>query len=248
MDVRSRGLGARFVTALAVTVTLSACGSQADPAPAAKSASASTVASSAAAVSPEALLRQAVRNTLDAPSKRLVGRASVAISTQEFDVVFVGHDAKGRQVGRALGQESVVDFVRVGDSLYIRASEAYWQAFVGLQHLATVSGTWVRVAADHPNHASLLVIEDPNGVLKSVGAITQVGTDTVNGRSAVVLADGAGGRFFVSSAATPYLLRVEGTEKTEAGDAHLEATFSDIGSATATIAAPTGKVVDLRSG
>jgi hypothetical protein len=187
-----------------------------------------------------------VRNSLDAPSKRLVGKASVSIATQEFDIVFVGKDAKGRQVGRALGQESVVEFVRIGDSLYIRASEAYWQAYVGLADLATVSGTWVRVSANHPNHKSLLVIDDSTGVVAPEGAVTQVGTDTIDGQSTVVLTDGTGGRFFVSAGATPYLLRVEGTKKTEAGNARVVATFSDFGSVTATITAPAGKVVDLR--
>jgi hypothetical protein len=246
MDVRSRTVIGPFVTVLAIMVTLAACAQEAGPPTASGSAAAASTATPAATLSPEALLRQAVRNSLDSPSKRLVGRATVSFATQEFDVVFVGHDAKGRQIGRALGQESVVDFVRIDDSLYIRASEAYWQAYVGLEHLATVSGTWVRVPANHPNHTSLLVIDDSNGVLQSVGAVTQAGTDTIDGRSAAVLTDGAGGRFFISAEPTPYLLRVEGTKKTEAGNARVEANFSEFGSVTAVIAAPSGKVVDLR--
>jgi hypothetical protein len=251
MDVRSRTATGPFasvltIMVLATMVTLAGCGPEAGPPPTSGSASTTTTAAPVAVVSPEALLRQASRNSLDAPSKRLVGRASVSVATQDFDIVFVGHDAKGRQVGRALGQESVVDFVRIGDSIYIRASEAYWQAYVGLEHLATVSGTWVRVPANHPNHTSLLVIDDNNGVVAPVGAVTQVGTDTIGGQSAVVLTDGSGGRFFVTAEATPYLLRVEGTKKTEAGNARVEATFSDFGSVTATITAPSGKVVDLR--
>jgi hypothetical protein len=249
MNVRSRSVTAPFVTVLAIMVTLVACGREAGPAPASGSASTATMATTATPVatrSPQALLQQALRNSLDAPSKRLVGKASVSVATQEFEIVFVGPDAKGKQVSRALGQESVVEFVRVGESLYIHAAEAYWQAYVGLQRLATVSGVWVRVPADHPNHTSLLVIDDGNGVVQPAGAVTQVGTDTIDGQSAVVLSDGAGGRFLVAAEGTPYLLRVEGTKKTEAGNARVEATFSDFGSVTAVITAPSGKVVDLR--
>jgi predicted small lipoprotein YifL len=251
MDVRSRTATGPFASALATMVlatmvTLAGCGRETGPPPPTSGSAPTATATPVAVVSPEALLKQASRNSIDAPSKRLVGKASVSVATQEFDVVFVGRDAKGRQVGRALGQESVVEFVRVGDSLYIRASEAYWQAYVGLENLATVSGTWVRVPANHPNHTSLLVIDESNGIVQPVGAVTQVGTDTIGGRSTVVLTDGSGGRFFVSTEATPYLLRVEGTKRTEAGSARVEATFSDFGSVTATITAPSGKVVDLR--
>jgi hypothetical protein len=242
MRVHRRSVGA----ALTVVVAMAACGPVAGPPAPSEPASPTTTEATLASVSPEALLEQGVRNTLESPSKRLVGKASVSIATQDFEVVFVGRDAKGRQVARALGQESVVEFVRSGDSLYIRASEQYWQAYVSLQQLATVSGKWVRVKATNPNHASLLVLTEDAELMRPVGAVTRVGSESVAGSTATVLTDGAANRYFVSAQPTPYLLRVEGTQTTEAGKARVEVTFSDFGAVTETIAVPSGRIVDLR--
>jgi hypothetical protein len=234
------------VTALALTAALAACGSPADgpasPSPPESSASAPTTV----AAEPAELLQQAMRNMREAPSKRLAGTAAVPMTSQEFEVVFVGEDARGTQTARALGLESVVEFVRVGDSIYILASEHYWQSYVNLEHLAQVSGKWVRVAADNPNHAGLLVIEENADFPEPEPPVTRAGTDSVDGSPAVVLEDGAGNRFFVSAEGTPYVLRIEATTDTEVGRATIEITFSDFGTVTETISAPADEIVDLR--
>jgi hypothetical protein len=247
MDTRSRTtVVARVVTALALTAVLAACGRQADP-PTAPSESTSSAATttSAADVPPEELLEEAMRNMREAPSKRVTGMGEVAGSTQEFEVVFVGEDAKGTQIGRAMGLESVVEFVRAGDSLYILGGEPYWQWYVGLQDLYLVSGHWVRVPANHPTHKALLVIEDNPELTEPIGELTRAGTDSVDGTPAVDLEDGAGNRFFVSADGTPYLLRVEATQDTESGRATVEVTISDFGTVTETITAPSGEIVEL---
>ena len=145
-----------------------------------------------------------------------------------------------------MGLESVVRFVRVGDSLYILASEHYWQDYVNLEVLSRVSDTWVRVAADSPNHAHLATLEKNPTLTKPAGAVTQAGVDSVGGAPAIVLNDTAGNRYSVAAEGTPYLLRVEVTQKTEFGQATADLTFSQFGAVTETITAPTGKIVDLR--
>lgn len=247
MESRSRtAVVARVVTVLVLTAALAACGPQTGPPSPPSGSVSSDPAPTTVAVAPEELLQQAMRNMLDAPSKRMVGIAAVSISTQEFEVVFVGEDAKGTRTERALGVESVVEFVRAGDSLYIRASEHYWQSYLNLEQLAGVRGEWVRVPADHPEHGSLLVIQEDTGPIEPEGTVTQSGTDAVDGTPAFVLEDSAGNRFFVSADGTPYLLRIEATQDTEFGEATIEMTFSEVGTVTETITAPSGEIIDLR--
>ncbi len=199
------------------------------------------------AMDPEDLLQLAVDNVLDAPSKRLIGTAGIAsVSTQNLEIVYVGDDAKGTKVERATGVDVVSEtqFVKVDESLYIFADEPYWQWYVGLQDLFLVVRHWVRVAADHPEHSKLLVLKDDGTPWEPVGELTQeeTGTDA----STVVLVDSAGNRFTVSTDGTLYLVRVEMTQTTGAGDATADIRFSDFGAVTETITAPTGDIVDLR--
>lgn len=246
MDRRRRTAVVRMVITVSLTAALAACGPQGpadQPAPPAESAVSPTPT---ATVAPEELLQQAVRNTLDAPSKRLVGSAAVPVGSQAFDIVYVDGNAMGTQTARAMGLESVVEFVRVGDSLYILATEAYWQNYVNLERLALVSRKWVLVAADHPNHEPLLVPVDATEFAQAVDGLTDAGTDRVEGTAAVVLADADGNRFFVSAEGTPYLLRVEATQETEVGEATVELTYSQFGAVTETITVPEGEIVDLR--
>lgn len=238
--------------ALILATVLAACGPQDNP-PGPPSASASTTfttsttdATPAVSLAPEELLRQATRNMLDAPSKRLTGTASIQIASQEFDVVYVGDDALGTHTSRALGMESVVEFIRIGENLYIRAGEGYWQFSVQLEQLHLVVDTWVLVSADNPRHSALLVLFEDDSLWESVGDVTQVDTDTIDGTPVVVLEDSAGSRFTVNSEGTPYLLRAEGKQSTDAGEASVEITFSEFGTVAETIEAPSGEIVDIR--
>jgi hypothetical protein len=243
---RRRTVTARVVTAVALTAALAACAPPSTPGSPSAPASATPPPAPTVTLAPVQLLEQGTRNMLDAPSKRLVGKVALAIATQELEVFYVGKDAKGTRTERAMGMESVVRFVKVGDSLYILASEHYWQGHVGLESLARLSNTWVRVAANNPNHGGLVALEENPTLMKPAGAVTQVGTDTIGGMPAVVLADTAGNRYAVATGATPYLLRVNATQNTEVGQATAEFTFSEFGAVTETISAPTGKIVDLR--
>ena len=193
-------------------------------------------------IAPADLLKLAVRNTLDADSKRLTGTAQVSIVSKEFEVVFVGSDAKGHQVTRSSGIESPVDFVRVGERLYILADEHYWQAYVNLEELVSVTNVWASVPADHPDHSALLVLTGTDDALwQPTGQLTA----EAGGEGTTVLTDEAGTRFTVGSGDTPYLLRVEATQDSEAGPATIDVSFSDFDAITDVISAPPGPIVEL---
>ena len=231
----------RFVVAaVLLAVALAACApGNTPPVP---SASSTSGGSASQELAPADLLKLAVRNTLDATSKRLTGTAEVSIATKEFEVVFVGPDAKGHQVTRAGGIESPVEFVKSGDRLYILATEHYWQAYVVLEELVSVTNVWTSVPADHPEHSALLVLTGTDDALwQPTGELTR----EAGSNGTTVLTDEAGTRFTIGSGDTPYLLRVQATQESEAGPATIDVEFSEFGEITDTITPPPGPVVEL---
>ena len=105
-------------------------------------------------------------------------------------------------------------------------------------------GHWVRVAADNPNHAPLLILSDSAVPWEPVGELTVDESNSDN--DTVVLVDSAGNRFTVSEGDKPYLFRVELPQDTEVGPGSVDIAFSDFGTVTETITAPTGEIVDLQ--
>ena len=99
------------VAAVILIAALSGCGQS--PEPPSTSATVTPTPTATVAADPEALLELAIDNTLDAPSKRLTGTVDVTVSSKQFEVVFVGDDAKGSSLERdaASGLESSVEFV-----------------------------------------------------------------------------------------------------------------------------------------
>lgn len=228
------------VAAVLLAVALTACGAgTGTPGP---SGSSTAAGSATEQLAPADLLKLAVRNTLDAESKRLTGTAEVSIATKEFEVVFVGQDAKGHQTTRAGGVESPVEFVKSGDRLYILATEHYWQAYVILEELVSVTNVWTSVPADHPEHSALLVLTGTDDALwQPTGELTR----EAGSNGTTVLTDEAGTRFTIGSGDTPYLIRVQATQETDAGPATIDVEFSEFGEITDTITPPPGPVVEL---
>jgi hypothetical protein len=224
---------------------LVACSPSSPPPDPGQSATTSPSPSPTVDLPPEQLLKRAIINTRDAPSKRVTGEASVPfLASAEFDIIFVGDDAKGTQNQSAPGISTTTEFVRVGDSLYILATEHYWQSYVNLEFLAQISNKWVRVPADHPDHSALLIIEE-DGFMEGVGAVTEAGTDTIDGTAVVVLEDAEENVFFVAAEGEPYLLRFAGTKTQEGITVRVVVNFSEFGEITETIAVPQGEIIDL---
>lgn len=244
MRMRGRTAATALAVAMALTLPatpLMACGPE-NPPPA-PGQSQTTTATSTPTPLPDVLLDRSIRITLDAPSKRVAGSAAIGQFREEFDVTFAGNDAKGTKTSSAPGISTTTMFVRVGEDLFINADEHYWQAYFNLEVLQYLVHKWVRVAADNPNHADLVVLQSDESV-KPVGTVTQTGTDTIDGTPVLVLEDDDGSRFFVAAEGEAYLLRFEGSQATEIGTATVVVTFSEFGTVSETIAPPTGEVFD----
>jgi hypothetical protein len=226
--------------AVVLIAALTACspGGTGTPAPTTEAASPSPTA----AIDPDELLQLAVRNMQDAESKRLSGTAAISVSTQEFEVVYVGDTAKGTKVERATDVDvvSTVEFVKVDGSLYILAGEPYWQWYVNLEDRYIVVDHWVKVPADHPDHSALLILND--SLWTPVGTLTQEEGDD----GEVVLVDEAGNRFTITAGDTPYLTRVQASQETEIGVGTTDIRITDFNEVTDVITAPPGDVVELQ--
>ncbi len=232
------------VMAISAALALGACSQPGSTPEQQGSATASPSASAVVDLPPDELLERATANTLDAPSMRVAGEASVPfLASAEFDIIFVGEDAKGTHRQSAPGISTTTEFVRVGDSLYILADEHYWQSYVNLEFLSQVSNTWVRVPADHPGHSTLLVIDEDS--MAPIGPVVQADEDTIDGVPVIVLEDPDENTFFISAEGEPYLLRFKGTVTQEGITARLVVDFSEFGTITETITAPDGEIIDL---
>lgn len=238
-------MSTKLLAAVLLIAALTACAPSTGTSSTTSSDPSTSPTPTAAAMDPEELLQLAVDNMLDAPSKRLSGTAGIAsVSTQEIDIIYVGDSARGTKVETAAGVDLVSEtqFVKFDGSLYIYADEAYWQWYVGLEDLFLVSRHWVRVPADHPEHSKLLVLKDDGTPWDPVGELTQEEGDA----GEIVLVDTAGNRFTVSTDDTPYLVRVELTQDNEAGVATADMRFSDFGTITETIVAPTDDFIEFQ--
>jgi hypothetical protein len=234
-----RGVG--LLGALLLAAALAACGPDEPPAPP-PSPEPTQQASSEPPASPAELLALATQNTWGAASKRVTGTVELAAAgqTKTFDYVLVGELARGTQTDVAPVGSSVMEVVKIGDDVYIKTGEPFWQWYVSLAHLQFVVGKWVKARyEDYPSTVPVATELTPSPRT----GVTEAGTDVVHGTPVVVLTDGDGNRYFVDD--YPYLLRFEGSQATEVGAAEIVVEFSQLDSVADVIAAPTGEIVDL---
>lgn len=234
------------IAAAVVTMTLGGCsGSTPAPGTSAGSTASVTTTTSAAAVGLETLsgdeiLAKAKAALLNAKSYRVTSTVTFLGITAVNDVIYVGNNAKGTQV--AFGQTN--EYIKIGDVLYVKATEAYWESRVRLEQLAQVTRRWVKVSATSPSHVSDIPrVEDM--VTTGSGTVT-AGPNTINGKPVVTVksADGKSSAH-VAAQGEPYLLRAEGVTSTDGGPLTAVFDFSEFGAITATIEAPTGEILDL---
>jgi hypothetical protein len=230
--------------AVVAALALASCGPEEPPPPPPTSPSPSDSPPPSRPASPAQLLAQAAANTWAAPSKRVQGSVTLAGAGQAktFDYVLVGSLAKGTQTETAPGLTSVVQVIKIGDDIYILADEPFWQWYVPLEQLRNVVGKWVKARYDdYPSTVPVSSYSTP----AAVGDVTVDGTDTVGGTPVSVLLDARRNRYFVSQDGEPFLLRFEGTQATEVGEATIAIEFSQLGAVADVIVAPTAEIVDL---
>ncbi len=207
-------------------------------APASAGASATVAGNGIESLSAPEILARSQAALAAAPSFHLKLTATVAgfVVVSEMDAV--GRNLKGTQTGQA----QPVEFIRIGDDLYVKAGDGFWSTIVSLSQIAHLSSKWVKVPASSPTFSAL--IPDPKTMLSNATGVTKSGSSTLDGKPVVGLTS-QGSTVYVATDGEPYPVKVEGTQNTEFGPGTLVAEFSRYGAVTTTITAPTGEIVDI---
>ena len=144
--------------------------------------------------------------------------------------------------GKGTMSESGLRFeiVRIGDTAYIRGSDAFLRKFAGTTAAALLKGKWLKGSATAGSLAALAPLTDIdrlfNGALGSHGVLKKTGETEYKGQKVVAVKDTTnGGTLYVASSGTPYPVAIDG------GKGKGAIAF-DSWDETATIAAPKGAI------
>jgi hypothetical protein len=116
-------------------------------------------------------------------------------------------DKGGR--GRITLEGVSIDLVRVGGSVYINGSQAFYRRVAGAAAAQLLQGKWLKAPENSGNFASLASLTDlaklMNTTLSSHGTLSRGGTKTIAGQKTVAVNDvSQGGTVYVATTGSPY--------------------------------------------
>lgn len=207
------------VSAAALVAT--ACGDDSTApaaAPSGAGASSSSPSASAgsdlAALPPEQILAKAKTALESADSVRLKGGGSSGSDTFEVDMRY-GTGAKAYGTVSSSGQ--TIELRRVGQTVYLKADAAFWQATGGAQAAKLFGGKFLKAPLTDPRVKQLADFTDKatfvGEVLDPGGDLTKGEVKQIDGRSAIGLVDkttatNEGGTLYVATEGEPYPLQL----------------------------------------
>ena len=132
------------------------------------------------------------------------------------------------------------DLVRVGNTVYVKATAAFWKQFGGAAAAALLHDKWVKVPTTQAQVQSIIGLTDKSLFLDSIlgqhGKIENRGLVDHHGRQVVEIRDTTqGGSLFVASEGTAYPVALKG------GKNQGDVSFTDW-NANETVVAPKGAV------
>jgi hypothetical protein len=188
--------------------------------------------------SPTAIIAQAQKAAEGASSVKVSGSVSSAGTQLTLDLqIAQGKGAKGTISEGPLSFE----LVRVGGSVYIKGSAAFYQHFAGSEAAKLLQGRWLQAPATSGEFATLGGLTDMHQLLGTVlgqhGSLVKGGTSTISGKKVVAVKDTSkGGVLYVATTGKPYPVQISKTGSTGG-----KVTFSEW-DRPITITAPTGAV------
>jgi hypothetical protein len=110
------------------------------------------------------------------------------------------------------------DIVRIGDTAYIRGSDAFLRRFAGAAGALLLRGKWLQGSATRGELAALAPLTDIaklfNGALGSHGKLRNEGETTYKGQKAVAITDSTrGGTLYLAADGPPYPLAIVGKDR-----------------------------------
>jgi hypothetical protein len=232
---RSRRSGAALTLAavLALGGGLAACSSSSSTGTTTTGASTATTGTTADATALAARCTEAMKAL---STFRVTG--SVVTSGQDLtvDMVLSQHGMQGTFTT----SKGTFQIITITGTVYMEADHSFW-ASQGLPDASAqlLAGKWLSglPASATQGLANSFTINQILGSLDSTGAVTDVGTSTIAGQSAIGLKGSDGSVGYVAATGTPYLLKVVSPHDGAQG----ALTFSEFGTATAPTA-PTGAI------
>lgn len=113
------------------------------------------------------------------------------------------------------------DIVRIGDTVYIRGSDAFYKHFAGAAVAQLLHGKWLKAPADHGRLKTLTPFTDLGALFAAIssyrGGLTNEGKTTFEGQSVVAIRDSEGGKLYVAATGKPYPVAIVGGTKGASG-------------------------------
>jgi hypothetical protein len=120
------------------------------------------------------------------------------------------------------------DLVKIGDTVYIKGSDAFYQRFAGATIAQLLHGRWVKASATSPRLRSFAGLASMSGLFAAIsahhGKLVNDGTKQYQGQQVVVIRDASdGSKLYVAATGKPYPVAIVGGSKRQSG----QVTFDD---------------------
>jgi hypothetical protein len=207
------------------------------------------------ALSPNQIVHTGVQTTKAAKSFTAIGKISLAGTTIGLHVTDAGN---GNGSGTIVADGLTAQFVKVGETIYVRANNSFWQHAVGAKAAKKYDGKWIKASLTNSSFQSVAEFLNTRQFFHATSVtptsslvLKTTGKATVSGQPAVVVSaaaptTGSGGpsgaiRYMVATTGKPYLLGVAGHLQAAGVSVSMSVRFSKLGQAI-TVAAPSGAV------
>ena len=129
-----------------------------------------------------------------------------------------GKGAKGSMSTNGLG----FDLVRIGDTVYIKGSDAFYKHFAGAAVAQLLHGRWLKAPATHGRLTSLAPLTSIGalfaGISSQHGKLVNNGKTTLKGQDVVAVQDTSdGSKLYVAATGKPYPVAIVGGKKNQSG-------------------------------
>lgn len=109
------------------------------------------------------------------------------------------------------------DLVRIGDTIYIRGSDAFLKRFAGAAAAQLLHGRWLKAPATHGRLKSLAPLTGLGALFAGItthhGKLTNDGKSTYNGKQVVVIRDTSdNSKLYVAATGKPYPVALVGSK------------------------------------
>ncbi len=114
------------------------------------------------------------------------------------------------------------DLVRIGDTAYIRGSDAFYKHFAGAAVAQLLHGKWLKASTAHGRFRSLAPLTSAGALFAQIssghGKLVNDGKTSYKGRQVVAIRDSSdGSKLYVAATGKPYPVAIVGGKKGQSG-------------------------------